>query len=130
MPQRIVICSRFPSGLLLLAYLPGIFAIGWFCACFLPAKSLSPAIFPLRFWSESRECAHHATSVTLMEEGSTMNQQFRQGDVLMVAVRRWPKGSVHVQRENGQVILAHGEATGHAHAIREAGCELLDCHGQ
>jgi hypothetical protein len=57
-------------------------------------------------------------------------QQFRQGDVLIVAVQSLPQNSVRVQRENGQVILAHGEATGHAHAIRERGCDLFNHQGQ
>jgi hypothetical protein len=53
-------------------------------------------------------------------------RQFRQGDVMLVAVERLPEGGKLVARENGQVVLAHGEATGHAHAIGEAGCALFD----
>jgi hypothetical protein len=44
--------------------------------------------------------------------------QFRQGDVLLVAVPRIPKDAVR-QRRKGRLVLAEGEATGHAHAIAE-----------
>jgi hypothetical protein len=44
---------------------------------------------------------------------------FRQGDLLTVAVRQLPKGCVAVPREHGKIMLAHGEATGHAHAIAD-----------
>lgn len=40
----------------------------------------------------------------------------RQGDVLIVR-RQMPKGCEPIARENGRVVLAHGEVTGHAHAI-------------
>jgi hypothetical protein len=44
---------------------------------------------------------------------------YRQGDVLIVAINAKPKtANQPIDRENGAVILAHGEATGHAHAIR------------
>jgi hypothetical protein len=48
-----------------------------------------------------------------------MTNQFtaRQGDVLIVAANTIPNGLKPVPRENGRVILAHGEVTGHAHAI-------------
>lgn len=42
---------------------------------------------------------------------------YRQGDVLIVAVDNIPKGLKEVPREAGRIVLAHGEATGHAHAI-------------
>lgn len=42
---------------------------------------------------------------------------YRQGDVLLRAVERIPPHAVPVARESGRIILAHGEATGHAHAI-------------
>jgi hypothetical protein len=47
---------------------------------------------------------------------------YRQGDVLLIAVvasliapRRWKKAP----REGGRVVLAHGEVTGHSHAIAD-----------
>lgn len=42
---------------------------------------------------------------------------YRQGDVLIERVpERQDPGSA-VPREHGRIVLAHGEATGHAHAI-------------
>lgn len=43
---------------------------------------------------------------------------FRQGDVLISRICSAPKADVHpVQPENGRLILAYGEATGHSHSI-------------
>jgi len=42
-------------------------------------------------------------------------KQMRQGDVLLQAVTSLPKGATEI---NGEIILAYGEVTGHAHAIR------------
>jgi hypothetical protein len=42
---------------------------------------------------------------------------FRQGDVMLVPVKGLPDGLVEVPRENGRIVLAHGEVTGHAHVI-------------
>ncbi len=50
---------------------------------------------------------------------------FRQGDVLLIPVSEVPKGLVPVAREGGRVILAHGEVTGHAHAIVAAEADLF-----
>jgi hypothetical protein len=44
---------------------------------------------------------------------------FRQGDVLIIPVAHMPPGLKKVKRENGRVVLAHGEVTGHAHAITD-----------
>ncbi len=43
---------------------------------------------------------------------------YRQGDVLVVAVTRLPQDRTPIGAEDGRLILAHGEATGHAHALR------------
>jgi hypothetical protein len=43
----------------------------------------------------------------------------RQGDVLIIGVANIPKKVEPVARENGRVVLAHGEVTGHAHAIKD-----------
>ena len=45
--------------------------------------------------------------------------QFRQGDVLLVAVPAIPDDAVAQPRGGRRLILAEGEATGHAHAIAE-----------
>jgi hypothetical protein len=41
----------------------------------------------------------------------------RQGDILLVPVKKMPDGLKEVPRENGRIVLAEGEATGHLHAI-------------
>ena len=48
----------------------------------------------------------------------------RQGDVLIIPVPKLPAGTKQQER-NGRIILAHGEATGHAHAIADPDCEVL-----
>ena len=55
--------------------------------------------------------------------------QYRQGDVLLVRVddddvRSRPHRSV--ARDDGRIVLAYGEATGHAHAIADADAELIE----
>ena len=42
---------------------------------------------------------------------------FRQGDVLLIQVAKLPKGTQEVTPK-GDVILAFGEVTGHAHRIK------------
>lgn len=52
-----------------------------------------------------------------------------QGDVLLIPVDRVPAGAVPRPRDEGRVILAYGEVTGHAHQIGEpdaCGAALLD----
>lgn len=59
-----------------------------------------------------------------------MKKMYRQGDVLLVRMDRPPQGKrMEVERENGRVILAHGEATGHAHAIGHPGAMLFNTGG-
>ena len=53
-------------------------------------------------------------------------EQYRQGDVLIERVAKVPAGLKPVAREAGRIVLAHGEVTGHAHAIAEPECELLE----
>jgi hypothetical protein len=50
---------------------------------------------------------------------------FRQGDVLLIPVKQMPKGLEPVSREKGRVVLAHGEVTGHAHAIKDQRAALF-----
>lgn len=50
---------------------------------------------------------------------------YRQGDVLIERIDSLPKKRTKVARESGRVILAHGEMTGHAHAISDAHCDLF-----
>ena len=49
---------------------------------------------------------------------------YRQGDVLIAAVKR-VDGLCEVERENGRIVLAHGEVTGYAHAIASMDAALF-----
>jgi len=51
--------------------------------------------------------------------------QYRQGDVLLIAVDAIPGRAVPVPRDQGEIVLAYGEVTGHRHAIAEPHAELL-----
>jgi hypothetical protein len=53
-------------------------------------------------------------------------KMYRQGDVLLERVAKLPEQIKRVRRENGLIILARGEATGHHHSISDAGCALLE----
>lgn len=46
-----------------------------------------------------------------------MNTLYRQGDVLIERIDTLPTDLTPVDRDQGRVILAYGEVTGHAHAI-------------
>lgn len=56
-------------------------------------------------------------------------QMVAQGDVLLVPVSSIPKGAKPVERDNGRVVLAYGEVTGHAHAISELKAKLMRFSG-
>lgn len=47
-----------------------------------------------------------------------MRTPVRQGDVILVPAKIMPGDLKAVPRDNGRVILAYGESTGHAHAFR------------
>jgi hypothetical protein len=51
--------------------------------------------------------------------------QYRQGDVLLRAVAASPPNVSPIPREDGRIVLAHGEATGHSHAIADPRAELV-----
>jgi hypothetical protein len=42
---------------------------------------------------------------------------YRQGDVLLIKVDQIGGERHPIDRDNGRIVLAYGEATGHAHAI-------------
>jgi hypothetical protein len=50
--------------------------------------------------------------------------QFRQGDVLLIKSDSIPSGD-KTKAENGRLILARGEATGHHHSVLEDDAELI-----
>jgi len=43
--------------------------------------------------------------------------QIRQGDVCLEPVKSLPDNMKPIERDGGRIVLAYGEATGHAHAI-------------
>lgn len=49
---------------------------------------------------------------------------YRQGDVLLVRVADLPNEAGQPRDANGRLVLAEGEATGHAHAILHEGARL------
>lgn len=54
---------------------------------------------------------------------------YRQGDVLVVPIAEIPEQAVSADRDGGRIILAYGEATGHAHAIADPETEILEVAG-
>ena len=60
--------------------------------------------------------------------GQPRSGQYRQGDVLLVRVEDDVKSRPHrsVARDEGRIVLAYGEQTGHAHAIADAEAELIE----
>ena len=57
-------------------------------------------------------------------------RQVRQGDVLLVPAEAVPDGARLVRRDAGRVVLAYGEVTGHAHAIRSTATRLVEAGGE
>jgi hypothetical protein len=56
-----------------------------------------------------------------------MTWMARQGDILIVEITGEPPRSAReIEREPGGIVLAYGEATGHAHRIRSACARLLE----
>jgi hypothetical protein len=54
----------------------------------------------------------------------------RQGDVLLLRHEgAIPANAVEIPRDAGRVVLAYGEVTGHAHAMRDPGVCLLRAEG-
>jgi len=49
---------------------------------------------------------------------------YRQGDVLIMRAPAGTQQGAEIPRDGGRVVLAYGEATGHAHAISESGAAL------
>lgn len=63
---------------------------------------------------------------------SDKNFQARQGDVMIERigdVTDLPEGLVSIARDRGRVVLAYGEVTGHAHALKDPNAELVERPG-
>ena len=56
---------------------------------------------------------------------SVQTFQIAQGDVFIRRVGEIPDEAIPVARDNGRIVLAYGEVTGHAHAITASDAELL-----
>lgn len=56
-------------------------------------------------------------------------KQLRQGDVMLTKIDNAPENLTPVKTDNGRVILAYGEVTGHAHAIDESCAKLFAVSG-
>ena len=53
-------------------------------------------------------------------------ETYRQGDVLLIKLPAKPQGFVPVDRdEKNRIVLALGEATGHAHVIEEPTAAMI-----
>lgn len=54
-----------------------------------------------------------------------VGEMVRQGDVMLVRVADRGQHGQPVKREAGRLVLAHGEVTGHAHAVATQGAEMF-----
>lgn len=45
--------------------------------------------------------------------------QYRQGDILFIKLNEKPSGNIIPRDDQNRIVVAEGEATGHAHAIHE-----------
>jgi hypothetical protein len=54
----------------------------------------------------------------------------RQGDVLLVPIDAIPDHARYEELTLGRLVLAHGEVTGHAHAISDAGAAIRAMAGE
>jgi hypothetical protein len=55
-----------------------------------------------------------------------MLTMYQQGDVLLLSVDAVPAGAKPRKTDPRGLVLAEGEATGHAHVVSDAGCALLE----
>ena len=61
---------------------------------------------------------------------TTIEKTARQGDVMLVRIDKVPDGLIETQRDqHGRIVLAHGEKSGHGHAIREPNVTSLRMAG-
>jgi hypothetical protein len=58
-------------------------------------------------------------------KGDPMQFIARQGDVLVFAVSSVPANLTEIKRDNGRIVLAYGEVTGHCHAIADPEASLF-----
>jgi len=58
-----------------------------------------------------------------------MIKQTQQGDVLLKLVNELPTGAVEVKRQNGRIVVMHGEQ-GHTHAIDDVDALFYEKDGK
>lgn len=58
------------------------------------------------------------------------SRQYRQGDVLLKSVENIPAEAVKLEATDERVVLAWGESTGHAHAIKASLAQLFSFAGK
>ncbi len=76
-----------------------------------------------------READHERATVQLEATVADDSFQARQGDVLLVAIRDLPTGVARVPLLRDRVVLAEGEATGHAHVVKSGKAHLFEDPG-
>lgn len=57
-------------------------------------------------------------------------KQAQQGDVLLKRIDKLPEGLKEAKRDNGDIILAYGEVTGHAHRIVDVDAMFYEKDGK
>ena len=77
-------------------------------------------------WSLASSVAKIHSRTSAAEERVVKEKMYRQGDVLIKSVADAVVGVEVPRDELGRIVLAHGEATGHAHAISDVGATLFD----
>lgn len=65
-----------------------------------------------------------------MKNKPSLQNHVRQGDVLIERIAALPGNVTKLKREGGRVILAHGEVTGHTHAISDPHADLYSAVDQ
>ena len=59
-----------------------------------------------------------------------MGRQYRQGDVLLVQVDALPSDAGCPDKATGDIVLAYGEVTGHAHVVTATAASLYHSSGE
>jgi hypothetical protein len=78
------------------------------------ARPMTKTHIPLAKLPDGRE----ADAETMAKEFANPGDHIRQGDVLLIKRASKPQGAGLLPREQGSVVLAHGEVTGHMHQLR------------
>lgn len=76
-------------------------------------------------WSTDKKRAYSQNPKINNANTSMKNNQYRQGDVMLQRIETLPSNLKPVTPEDGKVILAHGEVTGHHHSFSAAAAERL-----